>query len=782
MTTSTKSSTDKRRSNGDREAANDHGQNDHGGNDQGAGDGSRGGNGNDAGDGTPPAHENQADRKTRVLTSHTASRVESIADAVVIKDGEPFFLCPPNGELGVRDGHGYGLYHHDTRYLSGYELKIAGIHPNSLAATAVTGDRMELELTMPEVEVGNGRTIGKERLAVHWTRRLDGSGPRLKDHITIRNYDAEPATLPVDLTFSADFRDVFAIRGLLDERPGAIHDPAWDGDRLGFAYDGKDGINRSLTVEVSPGPEHRQGKSCGLRLAVDGRGEVSFDIEITVAEQARSGATPIEGRTGRQHRDEAESAEETDRWPVRVTSDSLTLNGVVGRSLEDLLTLRSELAGHRYEAAGVPWFSTLFGRDSLIASLQTLAFDPSIAAGTLRVLASRQGTRHDDFRDEEPGKILHELRIGELARLNEIPQTPYYGSIDSTPLFLILLARHASWVGSLDLFHELRSNVDRALDWIDRSIAAGELRYLAYDSTTKHGLVNQGWKDSGDGIVTGDGSIATPPIALAEVQGYVHAAWRGVADLLERDGDRARADDLRRRADELRDRFEHDFWSDRLGCYVLALQAGGKPCDVVASNAGQVLWGGIASQDHAASVARRLLADDMFSGWGIRTLATNAVAANPIGYHLGTVWPHDNGLIAAGFRRYGLHDAVERVLVGLIEASTDFPQQRLPECFAGFARGEFGVPVRYPIACHPQAWAAGSMLHLVETTLGLVPEAFDRRLRVVEPRLPPFMEHLELEGVRVGDGRAHLVFDRSGGSTTASVAGVDGDLDVAVEP
>ncbi len=371
--------------------------------------------------------------------------------------------------------------------------------------------------------------------------------------------------------------------------------------------------------------------------------------------------------------------------------------------------------------------------------------------------------------------------MGELARLDEIPHTPYYGSIDSTPLFLILLAEHAAWTGTLDLFHELRTNVDRALEWIDRAIDRDERGYLAYDSTTECGLVNQGWKDSGDAIVAADGSMAEPPIALAELQGYVYAAKRGLAQLFDRDGEADRAASLRRDTDALRDRFERDFWSDELGCYVLALARDGRPCVVVSSNAGEVLWSGIASGRRAALVVKRLMADDMFGGWGIRTLSAQATAFNPVGYHLGTVWPHDNAIVAAGFRRYGHDDAAEQIFSALVEAAQDFPQQRLPECFAGFRKTAFGIPVRYPIACHPQAWAAGALPHLLTSILGLEPSAFDGRLRIVRPRLPPWISHLELRGLVVGRGTADIAFDAVAGRTDVSIRRIEGDLDIHAE-
>ncbi len=717
-------------------------------------------------------------RKTQVLTKHTASRVRSIADAVVIKDGEPFFICPPSGQVPVGHGHGFGLYHHDTRFVAGYELTIAGIHPNTLAATAVEGNRMELELTMPDVELPDGRSIGKERLAIHWQRQLDGSTATLHDRITIRNYDPDGARLPIHLSFAADFEDIFAIRGLLDERPGAIHDPAWEDGHLEFVYDGADHVTRRAKVSVQPSGTPA-GAGVDLTIAVDGRGSASFEVDVALDETVEDGAPPIEGRAGHRHtgRDGQRAA-----WPVTVSTDSLALNAVLDRSLDDLMTLRSELDGHRYYAAGIPWFSTLFGRDSLIAAYQTLAFDPDIAAETLRLLAARQGTNHDDYRDEEPGKILHELRIGELARLHEIPHTPYYGSIDATPLFLVLLARHADWVGSLDLFHELRPNVERALGWIDATIGASDHGFLAYRSTTDHGLVNQGWKDSGDAIVTADGSIATPPIALAEVQGYVFAAWQGIARLHDRDGDAGRADALRRKAADLQQRFEDAFWLDDLPGYVLALAGDGRPCEVLSSNAGQVLWSGIAARERAVKLGRRLFAPDMFSGWGIRTLSADAVAANPVGYHLGTVWPHDNGLIAEGLQSTGQTVEAERILLGLLAAAADFPEQRLPECFSGFSRDAFGIPVRYPVACHPQAWAAGSMPHLLVSLLGLVPDGFNHRLHIRRPTLPRIAQHVELNGIRVGSGRVDLTFDQADGQAVVAVRRVEGQLDVVEEP
>ena len=451
----------------------------------------------------------------------------------------------------------------------------------------------------------------------------------------------------------------------------------------------------------------------------DGRGRPAGRRSDRAAVASPNQATRVAGRSISTTRRAA--PRDDGNWRTSVKSSSLLLDAVLARSFDDLDLLRGELDGLEYYAAGLPWFATLFGRDSLIAAYQTLAFGSATAADTLRLLAGRQGTKVDEWRDEEPGKILHELRIGELARLDEIPQTPYYGSVDSTPLFLIVLAEHAAWTGTLDLFRELGDNVDRALEWIDRYGDADGDGYVEYSSASKGGLANQGWKDSGDSMVDASGQIAKPPIMLAEVQGYVYLAWTRIADLFERDGNGDRATTAARPGKALRTSFERDFWSDDLGSYAMALEKDHKQLAVMSSNAGQVLLSGIASAEHAASVADRLLADDMFNGWGVRTMSSEAVAYNPIGYHLGTIWPHDNSLIAAGLMTYGLDQGVAKIMTALVEAAADFEHVRLPECFAGIERAAFEIPVRYPVACHPQAWAAGSIPHLLSVTLGLRP-------------------------------------------------------------
>ncbi|MDQ4078008.1 MAG: amylo-alpha-1,6-glucosidase, partial [Chloroflexota bacterium] len=384
-------------------------------------------------------------------------------------------------------------------------------------------------------------------------------------------------------------------------------------------------------------------------------------------------------------------------------------------------------------------------------------------------------------RDEQPGKILHEVRVGEFARVGAIPHTPFYGAVDTAPLFLILLAQHAHWTGDLSLFRELRGHVEAALRWIAEYGDLDGDGYVEYDSPTEPALINQGWKDSGNAIANRDGTLATPPIALVEIQGYVYQAKQTIADLYERDGAHEPAQQLRQEADALRQRFNQDFWLEKRGFFALALQRDKKPVEVISSNPGHALWAGIVDPNKAEAIIARLVADDMWNGWGIRTLAKTELSYNPIGYHLGTVWPHDNAIIAEGFRRYGHDEDAHRLFSAIVQAAMRFESYQLPEVFAGFSRSDYDVPVHFPVACHPQAWASGSVPHLLSTLLGLVPDGFDRRLRVVRPMLPDFVDRLEIRRLRLAGSRMNLLFMREGERVVVERLDEDGELELVVE-
>ncbi|HEU4683897.1 MAG TPA: glycogen debranching N-terminal domain-containing protein [Nitrospira sp.] len=726
-------------------------------------------------------------RKEQVLTKGVPSVAGSIAKAIVMKHGNLFFLAPPEGEIPFTHGHGFGLYYRDCRYLNGYEILIEDVHPESLAArSSEEGARAVFRLTAPDFHMPDGRIVHRETVGLKWERVIDSEQCLLQECLEIQNFGFEPVAFPLAMRFRAGFEDIFEIRGLLREVKGKLYRPRWKDHCLFFLYVGGDDVPRSLAVHFDPVPTDVKGNAVQFRLKLQPNEAVTIRVSLAIGESDEMQST-LFARAGIR-RDLPTVARvvksECEEWMLHETevhSDTLLLKRVMRRSLLDLHMLKTKLGGDEFFAAGVPWYTTLFGRDSLLTSLQTMAYGWDTAADTLRLLARYQGTEVNDWRDEEPGKILHELRVGELANMNKIPHTPYYGTVDATPLFLILLHSHACWSGDLSLFRELRPNVERALHWIDRYGDPTGDGYISYLSNTKKGLINQGWKDSGDAIVTADGRLAKPPIALVEVQGYVYMAKRAVAELYDRNGEPERAAALRREAAALRVRFNRDFWLEEEGCYALALEEGLRPCRVMSSNPGQALWTGIVDEDRAPRVVQRLMKPDLFSGWGIRTLSNRERRYNPMGYHLGTVWPHDNSVIAAGFRRYGFDAEATRVFVSLLEAAMEFEELRLPELFTGFAREEYGVPVRYPVACHPQAWAAGSVPFMLETALGICPEAFDKRLRIVRPHLPDFIHLVEIRHLRVGKGSVDLRFHRKqNGRLDTTVTRIAGDLLVEI--
>jgi glycogen debranching enzyme len=428
----------------------------------------------------------------------------------------------------------------------------------------------------------------------------------------------------------------------------------------------------------------------------------------------------------------------------------------------------------------VPWFATLFGRDSIISAFQALAFRPQIAVEILHVLADHQAMEDDPARDAEPGKILHELRTGEMARSGELPHTPYYGSVDSTPLWLILLGATFDWTGDRGLVDRLWPNALAALGWIDRYGDRDGDGFVEYERRTDRGLLNQGWKDSHDAIRDREGRQSEPPIALAEVQGYVYDAKRRMSRLAAMRGETELSIRLDAEADQLATRFEQAFWMEDRRFYAMALDRDKHQADAIASNAGQCLWSGIVTPDRAGDVVERMLRPEMFSGWGVRTFASDQPGYNPIGYHTGTVWPHDTSLIAAGFKRYGFHDATNRLVGQMMEAAQGFADYRLPELFCGFDRTDATTPVPYPVACSPQAWAAGSSFLFLETMLGLRAHADRHELELLHPHLPDWLGKVTLTDLRIGDASVDLLFHRWRGTTSAEVLRKVGDVAVTI--
>jgi len=723
--------------------------------------------------------------KERVLTLNAPAISHGIADAVVIKDGDLFFLSEPSGDVPICPGHGLGLFFRDCRYLNGYEVRLGPTGGISLLSATQGSHEAVFVMTNPRIIQEQGHGTEEETLSITWKRLLSGERNALIETFAFRNYGLRPAEFPFTVAFRAHFEDVFQIRGLLDERPGTLHPPELQDDGINYLYEGADGIHRSLMIRWSIPPDAWQDGQARFQIRLGPDQAMKLDVTLMVAErptarQMREHWRSVSVLAGADERDLAFEAWQ--KRHTRITSDSQLFDRIIQRGEQDLHTLRSQLHGRVYFAAGIPWFSALFGRDAAIACLQNLAFEQQVAEDTLRLLARFQGKKDDKWREEQPGRILHELRVGELARIDAIPHTPYFGSVDATPLFLVLIAQHAKWCGNLGLFEELRPNVERALEWIDRYADLTGSGYVTYDSPVSEGLVNQGWKDSGNAVVNRDGSLAEPPISLVEVQAYVYMAKTAIAELFDRAGDGERARRLLAEARELRERFNRDFWLEDEQYYAMALQKGHRPVRTTSSNPGHALWSGIVDEDKAKRVVARLMAPDMYSGWGIRTLSENEYPYNPNGYHLGTVWPHDNAIIAGGLKRYGFDDELERLFEGMVEAASNFDEYQVPELFAGYPREFAPTPVRYPVACHPQAWGAGTLPYMLWIMLGLHAEALDRRLRITRPRLPRLLGHLEIHHMQVGAARVDLRFERHGAETLVKVLAQEGDLEVVIEP
>jgi glycogen debranching enzyme len=742
----------------------------------------------------------------------------------VLKHGNLYFLSDPFGDVHP-DSRGLGLYDLDTRVLSCAILRLNGARPILLRAQSAASHLSTIQLTNPELrrdqtlKQGSGEALSMRSLSLTRRRWVAGG---LAERLAVTNYSAAAQSITLELELDADAADIFEVRGRRRAERGTYRPIEITPESVVFAYDGLDGLRRRTLVSFSPaevsavpedgrpgehgsvlvrwtfdveagghsgvrwevasdlapapGPK-RPAEATPTRLARSVAGEQA-EADAAVAGRAASGAAAVA--------DPAIAASEYDAWHgecARIRSDGELLDLALQRSVADLRLLRNDgpSRGEHYVAAGVPWFTTLFGRDSIITSLQVLPFMPHIARETLRVLADWQATEDDPERDMEPGKILHELRVGELARTGELPHRPYYGSVDSTPLWLVLLHETYRWTGDLDLVRSLWPNALAALEWMDRYGDRDGDGFVEYERRNPVGLLNQGWKDSGDAIRHVDGSIAVAPIALVEVQGYVYDAKRRMSELAERLGDRALSRHLAAEAEELRTRFDEAFWMPDANFYAIALDGQKRQVGTIGSNPGQCLWSGIVPAERVDAVVNRLIDPSMDCGWGIRTYAAGQPGYNPVGYHTGTVWPHDNALIAAGMKRMGRHDAADRIATRIFEAAQHSPDFRLPELFCGFDRALAEVPVPYPVACSPQAWSAATPLSLLQTMLGMHADAARGVLELNRPHLPAWLGKVTVHDLRVGERSVDLLFHRWRGNTTsAEVLRRDGPLELVI--
>ena len=702
--------------------------------------------------------------------------VVDIREDQVIKDDRTFLVTDRYGNLPEGNTAALGLYHRDTRFLSGLDLVVEGLEPILLHSSTERNYSQIVEMTYPFEAIDREGVHRKENVSIQRYRILaEGS---LHERIRVRNFGTKARRLKMTVDFDADFRDIFEIRGLVRERRGQVQPPRVDRSTVVLAYRGLDGDVRSTTIRFSPAPDRLDASRAEFVVAC----EPGQDEEVVVEIVPEVGGATTARVTLQQAEDRL--TREYTRWRKRCTrlrSSNVPLSQFLDRAILDLRMLTAhDDGGAEYLDAGVPWYSALFGRDALLTSYQALGVNPELAWTTLRGLAALQGKESDDWREEEPGKILHEVRVGELARAGEIPHTPYYGSVDATPLWLVLLHGAYRWTGDLDAVRELWPNALVALRWIDEHGDLDGDGYVEYRRRSPRGLDNQGWKDSGDAIVHPDGTLASPPIALVEVQGYVYHAKRSAARLAADLGERDVAERLEREAADLRARFNRDFWMEQQGYYALALDGDKRPVETITSNPGHGLWSRIVDEDKAARVVRRLLSPSLSSGWGIRTLAAKQAPYDPIGYHTGTVWPHDNALIAHGMRGYGFDREARTVLDGLAAAGAFFPYARFPELFCGFSSEEVPVPVQYPVACRPQAWASGAPLLMGRTYGGLSADAPQGVLYIDRPRLPAWLHRMEILGMNVGDTRLDLVFTNNEGVTATEVPRKEGDLEVLI--
>lgn len=680
------------------------------------------------------------------------------------KEGDLFLYSNDLGQIPGGENSELGMYYRDTRYLSRFELLIAGRLPVLLSSTAESGYGATIELTNLESRTIDGRMLPQASVHVRRKRYL---ADRLHELLYVCNYHHAPIELAIDLHFAADFADIGEVRGLRRRKRGTRLPPRREADELVLAYMGLDDVARETVIRFLDPPESvRQGRArYRVSLAPGETTEIRFEAQIVAPDAPAPLRGDFQEKLGRLR----DGHERWDAGATQIVTDNELVNDVLRRGQSDLRMLGADVEGQRIVLSGAPWFVAPFGREMLFVGLETPLLDLRWAQAAVDYLRARQGRVENVFREEQPGKIMHELRRGELANLRAVPHTPYFGAIDATPLWLLLATEWTMWTGDLEGFEERQTSIDAALAWLQTYGDADGDGFVEYQRRSRSGLRNQGWRDGRDAVVHLDGTPAQGPIALAETQGYVFYAKRRLAALYGQLGDVERAERLTSEAAELKQRFNERFWMEDEGYFAMALDGEKRQVKTVCSTIGHALWSRIVADEYVSHVVARLMAPDMYTGWGVRTLSKAMRSYNPVSFYNGSVWPADTAIAASGMKKHGYAEEANRLAWGLVEAATAHEYSRLPELFCGFTRQAINKPVSFPMACSPDAGSSGALFFMLQSMVGVYAQAETNIVYVHNPVLPKWLGEVTLSNLRVGRTTMRLRFRREGSQTTFSV-------------
>lgn len=694
-----------------------------------------------------------------------------------LKHGNTFGVFDHYGDIVSGEGSPEGLYHNDTRYLSDLKILINGKRPLLLSSTVQDNNAvLSADLTNPDIIEGGQLVLPRDMVHVVRSKFLWQAG--CYERLGLRSYHEESQRIDLAILFASDFADIFEVRGQIRERRGRAMVELSKAQAT-IVYQGLDSVRRSAVIVFNPPPATLDQEGALYHLDLSPGGRTSVFITISCDESGEETVEAPRRFFACMRRARHELRRSTGRAASVETSNEV-FNEILCRSMSDLYMLITDTEQGPFPYAGIPWFSTAFGRDAIITAIEMLWIDPALGKGVLKYLAATQAKEALPEANAEPGKILHESRLGEMARLGEVPFARYYGSVDGTPLFVMLAGLYFDRTGDLETVSDLWPHIEAALAWIDEFGDRDSDGFVEYYRVGETGLQNQGWKDSRDSIFHADGTYAEGPIALCEVQGYVYAAKRHAAKIATAIGFAARAKALERQAQRLRASFEAAFWCEKIGSYALALDGRKQPCEVRSSNAGQLLLSGIVPGRRARQVADLLLSRAFFSGWGIRTIAMSESRYNPMSYHNGSVWPHDNALIGLGLGRYGLKEHLQQLFSGLFDSAAYMDLRRLPELFCGFQRAPGKGPTFYPVACSPQAWSAAAPFALLQACLGLELDNAAEQVRFRQPRLPDFLDEMTIRSLAIGGSRLDILLRRDGKDVSVSVLRRVGEAQIAV--